>query len=157
LKLQTTRFGAIDIHASKILTVTDGIIGFAELRRYVLLDHEPNSPFKWLQSVDRPDLAFVVTDPLLFVPDYRAEVRKEDIDDLQLEALERAVVVCIVNIGKGCTSVTANLVAPLVINHDRMRARQVVLADSGYSIRHDLLAGRTCAQGRRPASGGCGP
>ena len=139
MKISTTRFGDMEIDDARIITFDEGILGFQQYRKYTLIDHEKNSPFTWLQSIEKPDLAFVLIDPLTVFPDYRAEVMKQDIDDIKLNSLEKAVVVCIVTIAKGCASVTANLVGPIVINPDTMLAKQVVLTNSQYGLRHSIV------------------
>lgn len=140
MKITTSRFGELEIDASRIITFSEGILGFPNDRRYVLLEREANSPFRWLQSLDNGDLAFVLVDPLCFLPDYRVEISPEDAQDLGIQNPENTVVLCIVTIGEGGTSVTANLLGPIVINPTTMRARQVVLLDSQYSVQYDLLA-----------------
>ena len=140
MKITTTRFGELNVDESTVITFQEGIIGFPHAKRYVMLDKDKRGPFQWLQSVERPELAFVITDPMLFVPDYRAEVVPDDIQDLKLTSIARAVLVCIVTISQGCATVTANLAGPIVINPDNRHARQVVLTISSYSIRHDLLS-----------------
>ncbi|MFC1591859.1 flagellar assembly protein FliW [Thermodesulfobacteriota bacterium] len=139
MKITTSRFGELDIDKSREINFAEGILGFAKYHAYVLLDHDAHKPFKWLQSIENGELAFVVTDPLTVIPDYTAAVSKQDVDAIQLDSLEKAVVLCIVTIGKGCSSVTANLVAPIIINPDAMLAKQVILYDSPYSIKHDLI------------------
>ena len=140
MKITTSRFGAIDIDAARIITFTEGILGFPQYLKYILLDHDNNTPFKWLQSIENGELAFVLIDPLAVLPDYRAEVRQEDIEALQITSLESAAALCIVNIGQDAASVTANLLGPIIINPEKMLARQVVLLTTQYSIQHDLLA-----------------
>ncbi len=139
MKIQTTRFGELDIDKSRIITFTEGIFGFQQCRTYVLLDHEKNSPFKWLQSTEKPDLAFVLIDPMIVIPDYQATVSSDEIKDLELTSPDKAVVVCIVTIAKGCTSVTANMVGPIIMNFDKMLAKQVILNNSNYSLRHNII------------------
>lgn len=140
LKITTSRFGELDIDPSRIITFTEGILGFPRDLRYVLLEREGNSPFAWLQSLDTPELAFVLVDPLTFLPDYRVEISPEDARELGIHDPESTAVLCIVTISEGGASVTANLLGPIVINPTTMRARQVVLFDSQYSVQYDLLA-----------------
>lgn len=140
MKVRTSRFGELDIDEARIISFTEGILGFSQHRKYALLEHDANTPFRWLQSVENGELAFVVIDPLAVVPDYKAELKPEDIQDISITNLESAVVFCIVNIAKGCASVTVNLLSPIVINTEKMLARQVILFNSLYSIQHDLVA-----------------
>jgi flagellar assembly factor FliW len=76
LKIETTRFGALDIDEGKVITMPHGMLGFPEGRRYVLFKHKEDSPFFWYQSVDDPALAFVMTTPSLIVADYRPDVKE---------------------------------------------------------------------------------
>lgn len=151
MKIKTSRFGELDIDASRIITFTEGILGFPDNLRYVLLERDTGSPFKWLQSLDNGELAFVLVDPLCFLPDYRVEISKEDAEALGISNPETTAVLCIVTIGEGGASVTANLLGPIVINPHTMRARQVVLMDAQYSVQYDLLAAlprKTAAAGK---------
>ncbi|MCX8043186.1 MAG: flagellar assembly protein FliW [Desulfobacterota bacterium] len=149
MKIKTSRFGEIDIDPSRIITFTEGILGFPDDLRYVLLEREGNSPFTWLQSLDNPELAFVLVDPLSFLPDYRVEISSEDADALGIDNPQHSAVLCIVTISDGGATVTANLLGPIVINPSTMRARQVVLVNTQYSVQYDLLAAapRTRAAG----------
>lgn len=143
MKLKTSRFGEIEVDETRVITFLEGILGFEDYKKFIILDHDKSSPFQWLQSIESGKLAFVIMDPLNIVPDYTAEVSPEEIEDLTLSAPEKAVVLCIVNISKGCGSVTANLMGPIVVNPEKRLARQVVLTNSSYSIRHDIsLPGR---------------
>lgn len=139
MKIKTTRFGEMDIAEERIITFTEDILGFPGHRKFVMLDHLKNSPFKWLQSVEKEALAFVLTDPLHIMSEYRAEIGKDDIADIKFTALDKAVVLCFVNIADGCKSVTVNLLGPIIVNPEKMLAKQVVLLNSPYSIKHNVL------------------
>src|SRR6185436_8456605 len=84
MKTATTRFGLVDVDDASLLTFPAGIIGFPASTRFVILD-QGNAPCQWLQSVEEPDLAFVIIDPVLLKPDYRIEVPVEDIPELAVE------------------------------------------------------------------------
>jgi len=68
IKVKTTRFGDIEIDEKDVITLPSGIIGFPELKQYVLLDHDQDSPFKWLQSLEDGAIAFVMINPMLLKP-----------------------------------------------------------------------------------------
>jgi flagellar assembly factor FliW len=90
-----------------------------------------------LQAIDRPELAFVVCDPRLFVVDYHAPIKAEELEQLGLADVSGAQVFVIVN--KVDDLLTANLQGPLVINLETRQARQLVLSDRRYSTRHPLM------------------
>ncbi len=139
----TTRFGVIVVDDSAIIETPEGLYGFEEVRKFCLVGNRPSSPFKWLQSLDDSSLAFVVADPFLFFPDYEVFLSDEDTESLALRSPEQAVVLAIVTVPSKPWRVTANLVAPLVLNVETRQARQVVLTDPRYTTRHRLLPERT--------------
>ena len=92
VKIKTTRFDEIEVSEEEVIELPAGLIGFPELKRYVLLDHDTDSPFKWLQSLDDGAIAFVLINPLLFKPDYTVEVSESEVADLALDKEEDAVI-----------------------------------------------------------------
>ena len=114
MNVQTTRFGPVEIDDSRVITFPAGLLGFSSYKRYALLQPSDEGIFYWLQSIDAPDLAFVVSDPMLWVPEYQTTIRREQMDELDLGSLDEAQVYVIIN--KSGQSLTANLQGPLVVN-----------------------------------------
>ena len=137
MQIETSRFGPVDVDESRELTFPKGILGFPRFTRYVLLEAGEDTYFWWLQSTEAPDLAFVVTDPTLFVPTYRVPVRNEQMEELGLTSLEEAQVLVIVN--KRGQTLTGNLQGPLVIHVSQRTGVQLVLSDRRYTTRVPLL------------------
>jgi len=135
--VQTSRFGAVEVDAARVISFGRGILGFPKYKDYVLIEPEADSTFYWLQSVDAADLAFVVTDPLLFVPDYQVPLREETRQELNLKDLTEANVLVIVN--KVGDMLTANLQGPLVIHAQTRAAAQIVISEKKYQTRHPIL------------------
>lgn len=135
--IETTRFGKVEIDGSRVITFKDGLLGFPKHRRFALIQTADDDVFLWMQSVDDPALAFLVCDPLAFVPDYQAQVRAEDIAALELRELTDCRVLVIVNKVDGY--LTANLLGPLVIGAHSLLAKQLVLSDKRYGTRHRLM------------------
>lgn len=135
--IQTSRFGPVDIDDSRIIEFPAGLLGFSSYRRFALLQPDDNGVFFWLQSTESADLAFVVTDPALWIPDFQANIRKEQMDELGMTETSDAQVLVIVN--KREQSLTANLQGPLVINSANRTAMQLVLAEKKWSTRHELV------------------
>jgi len=140
MKYTSSRFGTLDIDDESVLTFPSGMLGFPESRRYVLLDHDTAAPFKWLQSLDDPALAFVIMDPDLFLPnDYRIEVSDDAMTEVQAGAsddLSTAVILTIPSDDPG--RVTANLRGPLLMNPRTKRCKQLVLSEE-FPTRHPLF------------------
>lgn len=137
MEVRTTRFGTVDIAEDRVLEFPKGLLGFSSHRKYCLLQPNDDAAFYWLQSVEDPGLAFVVTDPALFFADYSAPIRPEQMQDLGLARLEDAQVFVIVN--KVMETLTANLQGPLVINTVNKQGEQLVLADKRWTTRHHLM------------------
>ncbi|HOM81390.1 MAG: flagellar assembly protein FliW [Armatimonadetes bacterium] len=139
MRIQTTRFGPLDVEASSILRIHPGLLGFETRHRYVLLQTEENPLFQWLQCVDDPALAFVVVDPVRWFPDYEVILRNEDAAALGIEDPDDAGILAIVTLPARLEEMTANLLGPIVVNVRTRRAKQVVLDDPRYHTRHRLL------------------
>ena len=140
MKIETSRFGTLDLVEDKVIHVPSGLFGFPDSKRYTLLEHRKGSPFVWFQSVDNGSLAFVLIDPLLVKPDYEVRISPEDINELQLaDAPDGIQTLVIVNITSGeKVALTVNLLGPIVINTKKKFGKQIILSDSDYSLRHPI-------------------
>jgi flagellar assembly factor FliW len=139
IKIRTTRFGDLEVPESEMFAFPEGILGFAEVRSYVLLENPKGGPFKWLQAADVPSLAFVVADPALFFPDYKVRVRPEDLAPIQLVDVATGLVLVILTVPRDPQEITANLQGPLILNRGAKLARQLVLSEPDLSTRHKIF------------------
>ncbi|MDY7107793.1 MAG: flagellar assembly protein FliW [Planctomycetota bacterium] len=137
MNVHTTRFGTVEVDEERIITFPAGLLGFSSFKRYALLQPDEEGVFFWMQSVEAPELAFVVTDPSLWVKDYEATIRREQMEELSLARLDDAQVFVIVN--KYDSTLTSNLQGPLVINVQNRLAMQLVLADKRWTTRHEIV------------------
>jgi flagellar assembly factor FliW len=137
MQVQTTRFGTVDLDEKRIITFPAGLLGFSSYKNFALLQPNDEGVFYWLQSVESPELAFVVSDPTLWVNGYEASIRREQMEELGLNALEDAQVFVIVN--KYGQTLTANLQGPLVINLTNQKAMQLVVADKRWTTRQEIV------------------
>jgi len=135
--IHTTRFGQIEVDETRIITFEKGLLGFPDYQRFALIETGEDSYFWWLQCVDTPDLAFVVTDPSLFVSSYKVPIKREQMQDLELEDIQHAQVFVIVN--KRDNLLTGNLQGPLVVNCQNRRGEQMVLSDRRFTTRVPLV------------------
>ncbi len=139
--INTARFGEISVDDERIIHFVEPVLGFQGSTRYVILDHAENSPFKWLQSADEPELAFVVTNPKFFGIDYEFTIADETATQLDLQNADDALVLTIVNIPQGDPGkMTANLLGPIIINQASCKAMQVVLSDGSYTTKTRLIS-----------------
>ncbi len=138
--INTTRFGQVQIEESDIVHFPEGILGFADLTKFVILDDPNDDIFAWLQSCEADAVAFPVLEPELFTENYKINMAKADSESLKLSTLEKARLFSIVTIPEDPTLMTANLKAPIVINLENRLARQCVLQDNHLAIREPIFA-----------------
>ena len=142
MKIKTARFGTIDIEEEKIIKMPFGMLGFPDKKKFILLQHQENSPFFWYQSVDDPGLAFVITNPFLFIPDYKIdlEVTLKEMSwngDGNSRDLNLFIVV---NIPRGMPhKMTGNFIGPILVNNKVYQAVQMVLSNSPYTHKFPLF------------------
>ena len=145
MKIETTRFGVLEIDERKIISMPYGMLGFPQSQRFVLFPHKEDSPFFWYQSADEPALAFVITNPSLFLPGYAADLQ-ETIQRMSWEDPESEdpfELYVVVTIPRGSPEdMTANLLGPILINNNTRQAAQMVLSDSPYSHQFPLSGKR---------------
>ncbi len=139
VKFPTTRFGELDLPPERVISFPRGLIGFPHVQRFALVAHPGGGPFQWLQAVEFPELAFVVTDPKLFFSGYSVPVSKEELRSIGIEKIDDGVVVVILVVPGDPSRITANLVGPIVINLRERLARQLVLDVSEYTTRHHIF------------------
>jgi flagellar assembly factor FliW len=142
MKYETARFGSLEIQDKDIFLFPDALYGFDKEKEFALLPLDPKteSPMEWLQSLRTRELAFIVTDPFLFVPEYKMVLSDSERTQLEIESTESVVVRVIVTIPKVHSEMTANLVAPLVINQKNRLAKQTVLTSVEYDTKYPLIS-----------------
>lgn len=137
--LQTTRFGQIDYRDEDVVEFPDGMPGFAQLKRFLLIEGPDYQPFRFLQSVQEPSISFPLLTPQTVDAEYHFELPKKERRTLELERPEDAVVLCIVTIDEDPSKATINLFAPVVVNLQTRRASQVILFNSNHPVAAPLL------------------
>ena len=137
MEIVTTRFGTLSVDDERVITFPKGLLGFPDHNRYALIQTGEENYFFWLQCVDEPNLAFVVTDPSIFFKDYQVPIKEETQAELALEDVAFAQVFVICN--KVDDWLTGNLLGPIVVNARNRVAQQVVLTDKKWTTRQPLM------------------
>lgn len=138
-KVQTARFGEIEVKEEDRVELSQGLLGFPHRKSFVLLEHEADSPFTWLQSLEDEHLAFILVDPARFYPGYQVTFGASEIKDLDLYGEEGALIYALATVSGEPEEMTANLKAPLVVNRQNRKGKQVVLSDPQYGLRHCIF------------------
>lgn len=137
MQIQSTRFGTLEIEPDRIITFPEGVPGFED-KRFILLTPEDTAPFCWLQSVDSPEVAFVVSEPSVFLPDYKPEIPDSVYQELECTADDEILILVVLVIPEDIKKMTANLAAPIVINVEKRLAKQEILSTGDYPLRYNL-------------------
>ena len=146
ISVPSQALGAIEVRPESVITMTEPIAGFADTTQYALIEHTreggaaAGSVF-WLQAVERPFHAFVVTDPWAVHPEYAPEISDGDAQQLGLTNFEDARVFGILTVPRNPSEITINLRAPVVVNVAQRLAKQVVVLNDQYSTRHPMHGG----------------
>lgn len=137
MEIDTTRFGRMVVDDERILNFPRGLLGFPEHKRFALIQTGDENYFFWLQSIEEPSLAFVVTDPSIFFKDYEFPIKEETQQELALTDMGFAQIFVICN--KVGQWLTGNLQGPLVVNAQNRLGEQIVLNDKKWTTRQPLL------------------
>jgi len=135
IMVKSSRFGDLSVPADSVIELPSGLIGFSKTQRFVMLEHKP--PFSWLQSVDEPELAFVIVDGGEFGEEYRIDAPYGDKDIDLLESDDFAVLV-IVAVRPDPKDTTANLKAPVFVNLRNRKGVQIIFDNPAFSTRFPL-------------------
>lgn len=139
-KFNTVRFGEVEEDDSKIVHFAQGLPAFEEEHEFVIIPYDESSPYVFLQSVKTPELAFLMTMPFVFFPTYEFQLEDDILTQLAVSQQEDLLVYSLLTIPeRNIRAITANLLAPVVINKKNMQAKQVVLEKSEYTTKHRLF------------------
>jgi flagellar assembly factor FliW len=135
MRINTTRFGRIDVDTADVIHFASGLPGLEDCRDWALLADATNDALGWLQSTTRGDVALAVVSPRRFVPDYQVRIPRSELTPLAIGDIRQAQVVVVV--GTNGTTLTLNLKAPIVINLEARTGRQVV-ASGELPLQYEL-------------------
>ncbi|MCS7204281.1 MAG: flagellar assembly protein FliW [Leptospiraceae bacterium] len=140
LELETKFFGKKSIQENEILYFPEGLLGFPEVKKFYLFKENPDSPFLWLQSVEKKELAFVVMNPHDIVKNYQPVVLSFDLEALEVKSLEECSVFCILTIPENHPEeMTINLQGPVLINKAKKIGKQVISLDDRHKVRMNVF------------------
>ncbi len=138
--INTVKFGEIEVEEERVFDFKLPIIGFGELRKFVILDTSKDSFFKWLQSTEDPSLAFPIISVFSMDVEYSIDLADEVVEKLDITNVENLLVMNIASIPQDNPhGTTINLLAPLIFNLEKQVAGQIILSGSGYDISFPLF------------------
>jgi flagellar assembly factor FliW len=121
-----------------LIRFEEGLIGFAEAKNFVLIEEKDIAPLRLMQSAGSSHVNFLVLDPRVRIADYYDQIPAREWEALGITDPSKRLAFVIVNIGLNAKESTGNFQAPILVNYETMRGRQVILTDSGFCLRHPL-------------------
>ncbi len=137
MKTIQTRFGLIEYDPENLLHFPAGLIGLPNLRNFIVMPNKKEGPLFWVQSIDDPEMAFVLTDPTNFFVDYVVTPEPSERQSLQIDEEDSCYVLCVVTVPED-QQITLNLAAPILFAPKSNRAIQVILEQTEYSSKTPL-------------------
>lgn len=137
MKTIQTRFGEVEYDPQQTVHFPQGLLGFGELRDFIVMPNRKEGPLFWIQSVDDPAIAFVLTDPTNFFPDYRVVPDAVECQKLDIQPGDDCAALAVVTVHPD-RSITLNLTAPVLFAPTTNRALQVILENTKYQTRTPL-------------------
>ncbi|BCR06602.1 flagellar assembly factor FliW [Desulfuromonas versatilis] len=137
MKKIQTRFGEVEYSPEQVLHFPQGLIGFEDLRDFIVMPNEKQGPLFWIQSVEDPEVAFVLTDPTNFFLDYRVVPEKAELQKLAMAEGDDCFALSVVTVHPD-RQITLNLAAPVLFAPASNRAMQVILEKTHYQTRTPL-------------------
>jgi flagellar assembly factor FliW len=136
MKIQS-RFGEIEYDPDNTLLFPEGLVGFENLRKFIVMPNEKEGPLFWIQSVEDPQIAFILTDPTNFYYDYKVIPDGRERQKLGIDEEGECLVVSVVTVSTD-RKVTLNLAAPILFTPETNRALQVILEGTSFSTQTPL-------------------
>ncbi len=129
MKWKNIHFGEFEYNEEHILMFPEGILGFEDLKKFILINDEQTDPILWLVSLEDESISFPVIDPWKIIPQY--SVGDYDAGDYTILA--------IVTLKGTLEQSTINLRSPLIISNSTQEGHQVVLDDEKYSFHYPMF------------------
>ena len=139
-KVMTSRFGELEFDEARVVHFKNGIPAFEDEHEFLILPYDEESPYYFMQSLKTPDLAFLLTVPFLFFPDYNFEIDDSTLKELGIKDNDNVLYYTLITIpNHSIRYMTTNLLAPIVLNTATMTAKQLVLEKTNYTTKERLF------------------
>jgi len=132
MKMIQSRFGEVEYDPDNCLLFPEGLIGFEALRKFIVMPNEKDGPLFWIQSIDDPQVAFILTDPTSFYFDYKVVPDGRERQKLGIDEESDCLIVSVVTVPPD-REITFNLAAPILFAPETNRALQVILEGTKFS------------------------
>lgn len=136
MQIEVAGLGLIDYEEDELLYFEEGLYGFDELHKYLPVPLEESDRIFILQNIEEPLISFVLMNPFMLISDYEPNPSKEDMIDLGNPKLEDISFYVICSLKADIKESTLNLKCPIAVNALTKNAKQLILEDGKYQLRH---------------------
>lgn len=150
--IKTKVFGEIEVREETIIEFPSGIIGFPEMKKFLLIheEEEEKKGIRWLQSIEEPGFAMPVMDPLAILEEYNPEIEEELLKEIGEVTQENILALVTLSVPSDLTKMSINLQGPIIINAEERKACQIILDTDKYPVKYyiyDILNERAKQNG----------
>lgn len=134
-------FGDVDIEDDKVITLVNGLLGFEDYTKFVILydsDKSGGDTISWLQSTEEQTLALPVVNPLFIKEGYNPVINDELLEPLGEVGEDGYFVLVTMRIPHNPKDVSCNLKAPIIINPATLLGSQIVAENEDYDVRYNI-------------------
>ena len=149
MEVSTRIFGTVDVAEDKLIHFAGGLVGFPELVDFALIHDTENDEkatgIQWLQSLQEPQFAIPVMDPLSVLESYNPQIEDELLKPLGELSADNMLVLVTVTVPRDIAKMSVNLRGPIIINADNRIAAQVIAEGEEYPVKfpvYDILKRR---------------
>jgi flagellar assembly factor FliW len=137
MRVDVKPIGEVEILDEEVIHFPEGIIGFEHLKNFALINHYNFSPFCWLISIERADLAIPVVNPFLLMSEYQKKFPRELMNELH-DNNSQYEVFCVVTLQGTAGTATLNLKGPILIDYFKKVGKQIILPADMLPVNYPL-------------------
>jgi len=131
--------GEIEYKENEVLTFNKGILGFTNLKKFILSDLKEYEPFKLFHSLEDDEIGMIVVSPYEFYGNYEVKLSDEIINHLSIKSPEEVMIITTVTLSSDPKKITTNLQGPIIINNLNNMGEQIIIDNEKYNVKEPLL------------------
>lgn len=139
MEIQHRHLGEVTYSQDEVVTFPQGLLGFLRFKKYIFLQPPGYLPFRWMISIENPEVSFMLMNPLTCCTDYSPNITRRDLNELSAENPQSLEMYSIVTMNLDPRLATVNLSGPILVNKAMKIGKQLVLLDDRYSTKHRII------------------
>ena len=127
-----------EVAKKNIINFSKGLIGFEQLKNFIIIINNDIAPFMFLQSLDDDNINFVCVESFNIKDNYAFNLNEAVTERLELSDMSEVLLLSIVTISEDIEKSTANLLSPIIVNMRTMQAEQIILDSTMYPVKFNI-------------------